>query len=151
MYCTEPEVLDMIKDDMINSILGDGYIEDLEERRDRILPLVTAAIGDACAEIDGYLAKRYPVPMVPTPGVISKFAKDMAVYNLVSRRGLDEDEREKNYLTRYNAAVKFFTLVAEGKVDIGTGGLDGGGGSSASGFKMSSPPRIFSRDKLQGM
>ena len=75
MYCTVEEVLGMIKDDMRNVIIGDEYIEDEQEREAKIATLCEAAISDACAEIDGYLAKRYSVPFRRTPQVISKFVK----------------------------------------------------------------------------
>ena len=84
MYCTVGEVLEMIKDDMKNVIIGDEYIEDEQEREAKIATLCESAISDACAEIDGYLAKRYRVPFTKTPQVINKFAKDISVYNLVS-------------------------------------------------------------------
>lgn len=149
MYCTVEEVLGMIKDDMKNVIIGNEYIEDEKEREEKIEALCKDAISDACAEIDGYLAKRYSVPFRKTPQVISKFAKDIAVYNLVSRTGIDENEREKTFLNRYNAAIKFLMEVAKGIVDIGT--EEGTGGSeAANGFKMSSSGRIFSRDSMRG-
>lgn len=113
-YCTTGEVLKMIKEDMVNSIIGDEYIEDADEKQQKITALCEDAISDACAEIDGYLAKRYKVPFTKTPQVINKLAKDIAVYNLVSRTGIDESEREKTFLNRYNAAIKFLTEVAKG-------------------------------------
>lgn len=61
-----------------------------------------------------------PVPLAPAPRVINKFSKDIAVYNLFSRIGIDEGTDQKTYLNRYNAAIKFLTLVAEGTVSIGT-------------------------------
>ena len=100
MYCTVGEVLEMIKDDMKNVIIGDEYIEDEQEREAKIATLCESAISDACAEIDGYLAKRYRVPFTKTPQVINKFAKDISVYNLVSRTGIDESDREKTFLNR---------------------------------------------------
>lgn len=149
MYCTVEEVLEMIKDDMKNVIIGDEYIEDEQERAEKIETLCEAAISDACAEIDGYLAKRYSVPFRKTPKVISKFAKDISVYNLVSRTGIDESEREKTFLNRYNAAIKFLLDVAKGIIDIG---IDEKSGSSeaANGFKMKSSGRVFSRDSMRG-
>ena len=80
MYCTVGEVLEMIKDDMKNVIIGDEYIEDEQEREAKIATLCESAISDACAEIDGYLAKRYRVPFTKTPQVINKFAKDISVW-----------------------------------------------------------------------
>ena len=82
-YCTAAEVLDMLKEDMLNVIIGDNYIENEDERIQAITPIVEQAIADADAEIDGYLAKRYKVPFEKTPQVINKFAKDIALYNLI--------------------------------------------------------------------
>ena len=48
---------------------------------------------------------------------MNKFSKDIAVYNLFSRiRHRPRRTDQKTYLNRYNAAIKFLTLVAEGKV-----------------------------------
>lgn len=151
-YSTRAEVREMLKDDALNAIIGDTFEEDEAEREAKIGPIIDMAIGDADAEIDGYLAKRYKVPFDPVPRVLNKFSKDIAIYNLYSRIGIDEGEAEKNYLNRYNAAVKFLTLVAEGKVNIGTG-EDGDDPASAAvtGFAARSNPRLFSRNSMQGM
>lgn len=148
MYCTVEEVLGMIKDDMKNVIIGDEYIEDKQERDSKIARLCEDAVEDACAEIDGYLAKRYSVPFSRTPQVISKFAKDIAVYNLVSRTGIDESEREKTFLNRYNAAIKFLLDVARGTISIGA--EEKGSSGAANGFRMKSSDRVFSRDSMRG-
>jgi len=149
MYCTVDEVLGMIKEDMKNVIIGGEYIEDMGEREEKILPLCEDAIQDACAEIDGYLAKRYSVPFKRTPQVINKFAKDISVYNLVSRTGIDEGEREKTILNRYNAAVKFLLDVAKGIISIGMDEI-GSKETAANGFNMKSSRRVFSRDSMKG-
>lgn len=149
MYCTVEEVLEMIKDDMKNVIIGDEYIEDKQEREAKIAKLCEDAISDACAEIDGYLAKRYRVPFTKTPQVINKFAKDISVYNLVSRTGIDESDREKTFLNRYNAAIKFLLDVAKGIISIGVE-EKGGNSEAANGFKMKSSGRVFSRDSMRG-
>jgi len=148
-YCTVKEVLDMLKDDMINVIIGDDYIEDKEERLQAVTPIAEQAIEDACAEIDGYLAKRYDVPFAKTPHVINKFAKDISLYNMVSRKGIDEGDREKTYLTRYNAAISFLTKVAEGLIDIGIS-LNQTEESAQNGFSMQSSGRLFTRESMKG-
>ena len=149
-YSTYEEVREMLKDDAINAIIGDTFIEAPGERTAKVQPLIEAAIEDADGEIDGYLAKRYPVPISPTPKVINKFSKDIAVYNLFSRIGIDEASEEKNYLNRYNAAIKFLTLVAEGKVSVGVS-ADDPETAAATGFTVKSNPRLFSRQNMQGM
>lgn len=149
-YSTKEEVREMLKDDALNAIIGDTYVEDPSEREELVTPIIEAAIGDADGEIDGYLAKRYRVPISPIPKVINKFSKDIAIYNLYSRVGIDEGTEEKNYLNRYNAAIKFLTLVAEGKVSIGVE-ADDPASAAATGFSVQSSPRIFSRRQLRGM
>lgn len=156
MYCTIDEVLSMLKDDMIDAILGPDIIEDAEERRAKITPFTQLAIDDACAEIDGYLYKRYPVPLKRAPQVLRKIAKDISVYNLASRTGIDEDERENTIYIRYKNAISYLTLVAKGTVSIGPDGTDGGdtgvnsnAGTAQDGFRLSSNERIFSRDSMR--
>lgn len=147
-YCTIEEVRSMIKPDALNAIIGDEYIEDEALREVKIAPIIEEAIGDADGEIDGYLAKRYPVPLFPVPKVINKFSKDIAVYNLFSRIGIDEGEKESNYLTRYKAAVKFLENVAKGVVDIG---IHDNTQKANTGFSVNSSNRLFSRESLKGM
>jgi phage gp36-like protein len=149
-YSTKEEVREMLKDDALNSIIGDTFIEDPEQREAKIAPIIEAAIGDADAEIDGYLAKRYSVPFGPVPKVLNKFSKDIAIYNLYSRIGIDESTDEKNYLNRYNAAIKFLTLVAEGKVSIGAQ-ADDPATAASTGFSAKSNPRLFTRGTMKGM
>ena len=50
-YCTVEEVLGYIKESAYNALLGDEYIEDVEERKTRLKPYVEEAIEDADAEI----------------------------------------------------------------------------------------------------
>ena len=100
-YSQRTEVREMIKDDALNAIIGDTFIEDPAQREELVGPIIDEAIADADGEIDGYLAKRYRVPLSPVPKVINKFSKDIAVYNLFSRIGIDEGTDEKTYLNRY--------------------------------------------------
>lgn len=138
----------MIKADALNAIIGNEYIEDEELRNAKIIPIIEEAIGDADGEIDGYLAKRYPVPLTQIPKAINKFSKDIAVYNLFSRMGIDEGEKESNYLTRYRAAVKFLENVARGIVDIG---IQTNTQKANTGFKVGSNSRLFTRETMKGM
>lgn len=153
-YCTVADVRELIKEDMFNSILGDCYIDEndaeaMAKKEADITLLIENAIADADAEIDGYLSKRYSPPLTEPPPVLKKFSKDIAAYNLVSRKGIDEDDPEKTYLTRYNSAIKFLTMVAEGKIDIGTK-EESGSASAAEGFHFQSSQRLFSRGSMRG-
>lgn len=150
-YCEADEVINMIKDSVINNIIGDDiYIEDINEKKEKVRPLVEQAILDADAEINGYLMKRYSLPFEGSAAtnVLNKFSKDIVLYNLMSRSGIDEGERENNYLTRYKTAITFLTNVAKGVIDIGSKDIKV---SASSGFKMNSSSRLFSRNSLRGM
>ncbi|MCD7948308.1 MAG: DUF1320 domain-containing protein [Oscillospiraceae bacterium] len=149
-YSTREEVREMLKDDALNAIIGDTFIEDADEREAKVGPIIDGAIEDADGEIDGYLAKRYTTPITPPPKIINKLSKDIAIYNLYSRIGIDESSDEKNYLNRYNAAIKFLTLVAEGKVSIGPP-ADDQASAAATGFTVKSNPRLFRRGQMKGM
>ena len=149
-YSTRVEVRSMVKDDALNAIIGDTFIEDPAEREELVAPIIDEAIADADGELDGYLAKRYAVPISPAPKIINKCSKDIAVYNLFSRIGIDESTDQKTYLNRYNQAIKFLTLVAEGKVSLGAE-TDDPKTAAATGFSVHSSTRLFSRDTMRGM
>lgn len=154
MYSSREEVRGQVKDDALNAIIGDSFIESPALREELAAPIIDEAIADADGEIDGYLAKRYPVPLRIVPKIINKCSKDIAVYNLFARIGIDEGGEEKIVLTRYEQAIRFLTMVSEGKaalsIDSGTGDLSGGSNSGGS-FAMKSSPRLFSRESMRGM
>ena len=60
----------------------------------------------------------------------------------------DENEKEKNYLNRYKAAVRFLENVAKGMIDIG---IQDQKTTASSGFAMTSNERLFSRNSMKGM
>ena len=130
-YCSIDEVISMLKPDMLDAIIDGSYREDDSERKKDITPIAGQAITDAQAEIDGYLAARY---------------------NVVSRMGIDESDREKTYLTRYNAAVAFLTKAAEGKVEVTITPEEDMPGSVTvqNNFETKSNARIFTRQSMRG-
>lgn len=154
-YSKAEDVLDMIKPDMLRSLIGDNCRLEGEELREAAMPYAQTAVDDADSEIDGYLAKRYRVPLSKVPKMITKLSKDIAVYNLASRRGIDESEREKNILNRYNAAILYLTNVARGIVEL-DGQTSGGTGEALTdaqgnaGFSIQSSERVFSRKSMRG-
>lgn len=154
-YSKAEDVIDMIKPDMLRSLIGDDCRLEGDELRDAAMPYAQTAVDDADSEIDGYLAKRYKVPLERVPKMIGKLSKDIAVYNMASRRGINESEREKNILNRYNAAILYLTNVAKGIVEL-DGQASGGTGDTLpdaqgnTGFTIQSSDRVFSRKSLKG-
>lgn len=151
MYITVDDVRSKIRDES-KDYLVDQSIEDPAERETRFVQMIEEAIEDACSEIDGYLNSRYSVPLASVPSVITKLAKDIAVYNLYSQIGIDEDGRESILITRYKDATAYFKGVAQGKFDIGLEKQSTGTASAKAGeYRVSASPRLFSRSSMKGM
>lgn len=106
--------------------------------------VVTRAIDDADAEINGHCGKQYSVPFSTVPPIIRKLSVDIAIYNLCARRGGAPEDRKE----RYDNAIKFLTGVATGKNALGEDDPDES--SSSHKPEISSNDRIFSRDKMEG-
>uniref|UniRef100_A0A6M3J8H6 DUF1320 domain-containing protein n=1 Tax=viral metagenome TaxID=1070528 RepID=A0A6M3J8H6_9ZZZZ len=108
-YCTQADLEDRVSEDELIQMTDDDDTGSVDATR------VTNAIADADAEIDSYCAGRYSVPFATVPRIVRKFAVDMAVYHLASRRrGVTEDQQE-----RYRRAIRFFEDVSKGNVDLG--------------------------------
>lgn len=104
--------------------------------------VLAQALADADAEINGYLAGRYALPLATTPVVLVRAACDIARFNL------HKDAAPELVQKRRDDAVKFLALVGQGKIGLGldaaaetapaTGGPQHAGGA-----------RVFDRGSLQ--
>ncbi len=106
---------------------------------------VNQAIEDATSEINGYCMARYEVPFNPVPPFIKKLAADIAIYNLFSRRGYDEDSADRSILDRYKNAVRVLENIAKGVITLGQPQPP-----PETGVVIVSDERKFSRKKMEG-
>ena len=100
------------------------------------------ALADADAEIDGYLATRYSLPLVSAPPVLTRLAADIARYRLY------DDGVPATVLQRYQDAVGLLKRLASGEVqlaDVSPTPVAGGYGNSVA---VKVPTRVFSADRL---
>jgi len=74
------------------------------------------ALAWATAEVDGYLSGRYALPLAPVPRILTGYACDIARYQLCGTGGVVVTEEIR---ARYQDAIKFLRLAAEGKVSLG--------------------------------
>jgi phage gp36-like protein len=134
-YCTKQNLIDRF---------GEGELIQLTDRtgagviNDTVL---NQAIGDADGEINGYLAGRYTLPLASVPPVLTQKACDIARFFLYDEAVLDIVK------TRYDNAIAWLKLVANGTVSLG---LDGTGEEviTSGSPEMQSAGSVFGRDNF---
>lgn len=107
--------------------------------------VMTAKLTQASAEIDGYLAGRYPLPWTDTPRVLTGRCCDIARY-LMCGAGTQMTEEVR---LRYEDAVRYLERVADGRITLGRSP----GGEvvrSGTGARFVSNGRAFGRDETGG-
>jgi phage gp36-like protein len=105
------------------------------------------SLDDASAEIDGYLAARFTLPLTDVPEVLNRLACDVAMYRLQALRPIHDlaDAR-----VRYDDAIAMLTRVASGAMTLGVG-ADGHEAQLASGVEEASgSKRVFGRKRMRG-
>jgi phage gp36-like protein len=76
---------------------------------------ILALLVSAEAEVNSYLATRYPVPLSPVPDLVKELALDVAVYKLFARRQrVTADVRQT-----YEDALKKLEQIAKGVLTLG--------------------------------
>lgn len=103
--------------------------------------VISQAIDDADAIIDGYLQSRYTLPLQSVPKNLVTYACDIARYRLY------DDRATEQVTTRYKDALAFLRSISKGDITLG---LDGDSEPTATtgGPQADAPGRTFTRDKL---
>jgi len=133
-YCTQANFTDRFGE------------QELIQLTDRAIPpagvvdtdVLDASLADADAEIDGYLAGRYSLPLASPPDVLIRLAADIARYRLYDNRATEEVR------TRYADAIRFLERVSEGKVLLSAEPQPAAGAP-----EYSTPGRVFTADTLE--
>ncbi len=105
--------------------------------------VIARALADADAEINGYLATHYTLPLAPVPAALEKLACDIARYRLYEDRVTEIVEK------RYDDAIKFLQGVASGKVSLG---IDAANAQpvATGGPSFSAGDRVFTKRRANG-
>lgn len=101
------------QDDLLKHVTSDDLTQLTDDEGSGMVAAdrVADAIADADATIDGYLARRYALPLSPVPALVNHLSVDIALYNLYCRRPGTMPEARKD---RYDAALKQLTDLAKG-------------------------------------
>ncbi len=106
-YCTKKDLTDRFGIDELVEITDTNNVGDIDDVK------LNQAIADAGAEIEGYVAGRYSLPLTIVPPVLKMYACDITRYKLYDDRVTEQVEK------RYNDAMKYLMRLAEGKVTLG--------------------------------
>ncbi|MCR6497085.1 DUF1320 family protein [Thermomonas sp. S9] len=104
------------------------------------------ALDDAQAEIDGYIASRYKLPLPTVPAALARIACDIARYRLWEDVASDEVRR------RYEDARKLLEAIAKGIVSLGLPAVLPPASQPALSLAAakSGPAPVFGRDGMEG-
>jgi phage gp36-like protein len=78
---------------------------------------IEQAMTESAAVIDGYLGKRYTLPLAATLPILATWARSIARYRLHASR--ISDDRTDPIARDYRDAVRFLEQVAAGKFSLG--------------------------------
>lgn len=101
------------------------------------------ALRDATAEIDGYLAARYALPLASVPVVLVRLCADLGRYYLY------DDHAPEQVSARHKAAVETLKRISTGHIALGAS-ESGDTPETADGAEMESGGRIWDRDDSGG-
>lgn len=122
--------------------------EELAQRTDRFEGLTIdevvlgRALADADAEIDGYLATRYALPLARTPAVLVRLACDITRYQLFG------DKVPDSVRQRYEDAVGVLKRLAAGSVQLAGVNAVPALGGAGNAVAVRTAARVFGRDQL---
>lgn len=104
--------------------------------------VVASALAGASAEIDGYLAVRYAVPVSPVPTSLREACLSIARYKLHGKSAGETVRRD------YEDAIRFLRDIADGRAALA--GAAPPVTSPASGpVRFEAPARLLSREHLR--
>tara|TARA_R110002094_G_scaffold160396_6_gene145795 strand:- start:3255 stop:3683 length:429 start_codon:yes stop_codon:yes gene_type:complete len=105
--------------------------------------VIDEALGDTDAVINGYLAKRYALPMVTVPPQIEAIAKAIAIHKLHIAEPDPKIDKD------FNSAMQMLKDIAQGTVllDVEGKAPEGTGGTGA---RMTDRERPFTAANMKG-
>jgi phage gp36-like protein len=139
-YCTLADIKAHLPDDDIIQLTDDENFGAVNQAR------VNEAIATADAEIDGYCAVRYAVPLSPVPSLVAKLSVEIAIYYLHARRGAPE-KIEK----RYDKAVSRLKDISRGLLTLGVDPAPAASvEASGAATNKTDSDRVFTRERMRG-
>ncbi len=105
--------------------------------------VITRALTDSDAMIDGFLKDRYVLPLSETPPLLADIAQMIAIWKL--HRHSPDEKIEKDY----KEALAFLDRIASGKVRLPVAGVEPTT-TSTSGVRLTDRDRPLTASNLKG-
>lgn len=127
---------------------GETVLVSLTDRGDVATDIIDAdvinrALADADAQIDGYLAARYKLPLVATPPLIADLAQVIAFWKL---HRFDPAQKIKD---DYSEAIRMLKDISRGILVLDVAGVQPES-SGSSGVQITDRERPLQADKMTG-
>lgn len=139
MYCTLADIKNAISEEVIIQLTDDNNLGVINEDN------VNQAIQTADAEIDGYCAAKYAVPLNPAPPIIKGLSTEIAVYYLYKRR-MAPEKIEK----AYDKAVGRLKDISRGLLTLGVDPPPEATSAGGAEANKTEEDRIFTLGKMSG-
>ncbi|NEX47605.1 gp436 family protein [Pseudotabrizicola algicola] len=107
---------------------------------------IQAALDDASAEIDSYIAKAVTVPLSPVPRILKVICRDLALHRLYVNIGHSMEARK----SLRDDAIGYLKSVARGDASLGDGGEVAPLITSPGVAMTDGPARQITRNSLKG-
>ena len=106
MYCTQQDLIDRFTQKELIQLTDADNLGVIN------VTTVARALADTDAEIDGYLAGRYNLPLTTPIATLNQKACDIARFYLQSRKPTE------NVQKHYDAVIRYFEQVAKGTIKL---------------------------------
>lgn len=121
-----------------------AYTADQIAAADSAQARIQQAVTESGAVIDGYIGRRYTLPLASVPGILVTWARAITRYKLHGDR--ITGETTDPIVRDYKDAIKFLSLVADGKFSLGV--EDPAQGTSTGDVRIDAGQKVFGREFL---
>lgn len=139
MYCTQAQMVERFGEQLVTQLTDRENLGAVNG------PVLEAAMADAAAEIDMYLAGRYVLPLSSVPLTLTRLACILTRDVLAT----GSDVSDERWSKQADDARKLLREIAGGKVSLGVDAL-AQSPSGGDGAQMESGGRIWGRDDSKG-
>ncbi|MCB1463257.1 MAG: DUF1320 domain-containing protein [Nitratireductor sp.] len=138
-YCTVAQLTDRYGAQLLLQLSDRGDAVATEIDTD----LFDRAIADGDAMIDGYLARRYALPLETTPALITDLSQVIAIYKAHGQTVSDKIRED------YQTALKQLRDIGDGKITLDVAGAEPAAAGTNE-VRTNEPERPFTPSKMTG-